>query len=201
MTMGQHVLDNGAEMMQSLKLVKQMSQHVCTFSLYNHDMTCQIETHHYITRLNHSIGPYDVTLAGESGYGEAEAVGNEGCQIQHINGCLEDIEGGYCGARVDQSIGGLLEAAWQGSMDGNVLQSESERRKEKAKTEIETERGTLQREKKRQKNAWKCSGKQRRKQSRKIEKKQKAKEMLSTARAHGDTAKARNKHPHCKSKE
>ncbi|KAM1226003.1 hypothetical protein PS2_044187 [Malus domestica] len=39
-------------MMQPLKLVKQMSQHVCTFALYSHDMTRQIETHHYVTRLN-----------------------------------------------------------------------------------------------------------------------------------------------------
>lgn len=52
MTMGQHVLDKGAEMMQSLKPVNQMSQHVCTFALYSHDMTRQIETHHYVTRLN-----------------------------------------------------------------------------------------------------------------------------------------------------
>ncbi|KAM0955722.1 hypothetical protein ACFX2A_024574 [Malus domestica] len=34
-----------------------MSQHVCTFALYSHDMTCQIETHHYITRLNHLSNP------------------------------------------------------------------------------------------------------------------------------------------------
>ncbi|CAL9015751.1 unnamed protein product [Prunus brigantina] len=52
MTIGQHVLDKGAEMMQSLKPVNQMSQHVCTFALYSHDMTRQIETHHYVTRLN-----------------------------------------------------------------------------------------------------------------------------------------------------
>ena len=35
---------------QSLTPVKQMSQHVCTFALYSHDMSRQIETHHYITR-------------------------------------------------------------------------------------------------------------------------------------------------------
>ncbi|XP_062018020.1 oil body-associated protein 2A-like [Rosa rugosa] len=52
MTMGQHVLDKGAEMMQSLKPVNQMSQHVCTFALYSHDPTRQIETHHYVHRLN-----------------------------------------------------------------------------------------------------------------------------------------------------
>ncbi|KAJ9690809.1 hypothetical protein PVL29_013123 [Vitis rotundifolia] len=52
MKAGQHVLDKGAQMLQSLKPVKQMKQHVCTFALYSHDMTRQIETHHYITRLN-----------------------------------------------------------------------------------------------------------------------------------------------------
>ncbi|PKI75207.1 hypothetical protein CRG98_004431 [Punica granatum] len=52
MTVGQHMLYKGAEMMQSLKPVKQMNQHVCTFALYAHDMSRQIETHHYLTRLN-----------------------------------------------------------------------------------------------------------------------------------------------------
>ncbi|KAA8515032.1 hypothetical protein F0562_018181 [Nyssa sinensis] len=52
MTMGQHVLDKGAQMMQSLKPIQKMKQHVCTFALYSHDMTRQVETHHYVTRLN-----------------------------------------------------------------------------------------------------------------------------------------------------
>lgn len=52
MSMGQHMLDKGAQMMQSLKPMKQMNQHVCTFAMYNHDMSRQIETHHYITRVN-----------------------------------------------------------------------------------------------------------------------------------------------------
>ncbi|KAL0442592.1 UNVERIFIED_CONTAM: Oil body-associated protein 2A [Sesamum latifolium] len=39
-------------MMQSLKPIKHINQHVCTFALYSHDMTRQIETHHYVTRLN-----------------------------------------------------------------------------------------------------------------------------------------------------
>lgn len=52
MSLGQKALDKGAQMMQSLKPIKQMSQHVCTFALYSHDMTRQIETHHYVTRLN-----------------------------------------------------------------------------------------------------------------------------------------------------
>ncbi|KAJ0017564.1 hypothetical protein Pint_10169 [Pistacia integerrima] len=52
MTMYQHLLDKGAQMMQSLKPIKQMNQHVCTFALYSHDMSRQIETHHYVTRLN-----------------------------------------------------------------------------------------------------------------------------------------------------
>ncbi|RVW79041.1 Oil body-associated protein 2B [Vitis vinifera] len=39
MKAGQYVLDKGAQMLQSLKPVKQMKQHVCTFALYSHDMT------------------------------------------------------------------------------------------------------------------------------------------------------------------
>lgn len=52
MTMGQHMVDKGAAMMQSLKPIKMMSQHVCTFALYAHDMGRQIITHHFISRLN-----------------------------------------------------------------------------------------------------------------------------------------------------
>ncbi|KAL7142559.1 hypothetical protein ABFS83_08G131300 [Erythranthe nasuta] len=52
MTIGQHMLDKGAQMMQSLKPIKQMNQHLCTFALYSHDMTRQIQTHHFVTRLN-----------------------------------------------------------------------------------------------------------------------------------------------------
>ncbi|KDP21160.1 hypothetical protein JCGZ_21631 [Jatropha curcas] len=52
MSAEQHMLDKGAQMLQSLKPIKQMSQHVCTFASYSHDMTRQIEIHHYVTRLN-----------------------------------------------------------------------------------------------------------------------------------------------------
>ncbi|XLT06428.1 hypothetical protein HN51_045177, partial [Arachis hypogaea] len=41
-----------AMMLQSLKPVKQFSHHVCSFTIYSHDMSCQIETHHYCSRLN-----------------------------------------------------------------------------------------------------------------------------------------------------
>ncbi|KAH0699543.1 hypothetical protein KY284_013758 [Solanum tuberosum] len=52
MSIGQHVIDKGAQLMQSLKPIKQMSQHVCTFAMYSHDITRQIETHHYVSRVN-----------------------------------------------------------------------------------------------------------------------------------------------------
>ncbi|XP_047966170.1 oil body-associated protein 2C [Salvia hispanica] len=55
MSMEQHVLDRGAQMLQSLSPIKQMSQHVCTFALYSHDMSRQIETHHYVSRLNQDV--------------------------------------------------------------------------------------------------------------------------------------------------
>lgn len=51
-SVGQQILDKGAQMLQSFKPINNMSQHVCTFALYSHDMTRQIETHHFITRLN-----------------------------------------------------------------------------------------------------------------------------------------------------
>ncbi|KAI3710103.1 hypothetical protein L2E82_39877 [Cichorium intybus] len=52
MTVGHHVIDKSAQMLQTLKPIKQMSLHACTFSVYSHDMSRQIEAHHFITRLN-----------------------------------------------------------------------------------------------------------------------------------------------------
>ncbi|KAI4298183.1 hypothetical protein L6164_031773 [Bauhinia variegata] len=51
MTAGQHVIDKSAQMVQSLKPIKQMSQHACSFAIFSHDMSRQIETHHYCHRL------------------------------------------------------------------------------------------------------------------------------------------------------
>ncbi|KAK7412506.1 hypothetical protein VNO78_03970 [Psophocarpus tetragonolobus] len=55
MGVGQHMMDKGAMMMQSLDPIKQMSQHVCTFAIYSHDMSRQIQTHHYCTRLHKNL--------------------------------------------------------------------------------------------------------------------------------------------------
>lgn len=52
MSMGTQMLDKGAQMLQSLKPIKQMSQHACTFAMYSQDMSRQIETHHFVTRIN-----------------------------------------------------------------------------------------------------------------------------------------------------
>ncbi|WCJ27282.1 hypothetical protein M5689_009040 [Euphorbia peplus] len=46
------MVEKGAEMMQKFTPVKQMNQHVCTFAIYSHDMSRQIETHHFMKRLN-----------------------------------------------------------------------------------------------------------------------------------------------------
>ncbi|EES03609.1 hypothetical protein BDA96_03G319200 [Sorghum bicolor] len=51
-TVASKVLDMGAAAMQSLRPVKQVKQHVCTFALYSHDPKRQVETHHYVSRLN-----------------------------------------------------------------------------------------------------------------------------------------------------
>ncbi|KAL8130372.1 hypothetical protein V2J09_019527 [Rumex salicifolius] len=55
MTMKQHLVDKGAQMMQSLDPIKEMSEHVCTFAMYSHDMSRQIETHHFVTRLTQDV--------------------------------------------------------------------------------------------------------------------------------------------------
>ncbi|KAF8751447.1 hypothetical protein HU200_012124 [Digitaria exilis] len=51
-TAASKVLDMGAAAVQSLLPVKQVKQHVCTFALYAHDPKRQLETHHYVSRLN-----------------------------------------------------------------------------------------------------------------------------------------------------
>ncbi|KAL6845157.1 hypothetical protein ACP4OV_024652 [Aristida adscensionis] len=54
-TAASKVLDMGAAAMQSLRPVKQVKQHVCTFALYAHDPKRQVETHHYVSRLNQDV--------------------------------------------------------------------------------------------------------------------------------------------------
>ncbi|GAA0162424.1 hypothetical protein LIER_18518 [Lithospermum erythrorhizon] len=65
-SMSQQILDKGAQMMQSLKPIKQISQHVCTFAMYNHDMNRQIETHHYASRINQDFLQCSVYDSGDS---------------------------------------------------------------------------------------------------------------------------------------
>ncbi|XP_024992977.1 oil body-associated protein 2A-like [Cynara cardunculus var. scolymus] len=52
LSVGSQMLDKGAQMLQSLKPIKQMTQHACTFALYGQDMSRQIQTHHFMTRIN-----------------------------------------------------------------------------------------------------------------------------------------------------
>jgi hypothetical protein len=49
------MLDKGAAALQSLRPVKQIKQHVCTFALYAHDPHRQLETHHFVSRLNQDV--------------------------------------------------------------------------------------------------------------------------------------------------
>lgn len=66
MTVKQQMLDKGAQISQSLKPIKQIKQHVCSFASYSHDMTRQIETHHYVTRLNQDFLQSAVYDSGDS---------------------------------------------------------------------------------------------------------------------------------------
>lgn len=52
LSLGSQLLDKGSQMLQTMAPMKQFSQHVCTFAVYSHDMSRQIETHHYVSRLN-----------------------------------------------------------------------------------------------------------------------------------------------------
>ncbi|EOA15033.1 hypothetical protein CARUB_v10028388mg [Capsella rubella] len=51
-TMKSVMLDKGAAMMQSLKPIKQMSLHLCSFACYGHEPSRQIEVNFYVHRLN-----------------------------------------------------------------------------------------------------------------------------------------------------
>ncbi|KAJ0240703.1 Oil body-associated protein 2A [Hirschfeldia incana] len=51
-TMKTMMLDKGAAMLQSLKPIKQMSLHMCSFACYGHDPSRQIEAHFYVHRVN-----------------------------------------------------------------------------------------------------------------------------------------------------
>lgn len=51
-TMKTVMIDKGAAMMQSLKPIKQMSLHLCSFACYGHDPSRQIEVNFYVHRLN-----------------------------------------------------------------------------------------------------------------------------------------------------
>uniref|UniRef100_A0A7N0RFQ1 Uncharacterized protein n=1 Tax=Kalanchoe fedtschenkoi TaxID=63787 RepID=A0A7N0RFQ1_KALFE len=55
MSVKQSLLDKGAQLMQSLKPIGQMQQHACTFAFHSHDMSRQIEAHHYVARVNQDI--------------------------------------------------------------------------------------------------------------------------------------------------
>ena len=46
------MLDKGTAMFQSMKPIKQMSLHVCSFACYSHDPGRQIEVHMYGHRVN-----------------------------------------------------------------------------------------------------------------------------------------------------
>lgn len=46
------MLDKGTAMMQSMKPIRQMSLHVCSFACYSHDPGRQIEVHIYGQRVN-----------------------------------------------------------------------------------------------------------------------------------------------------
>ncbi|KAJ4787545.1 Oil body-associated protein 2B [Rhynchospora pubera] len=51
-TLGSKLIESGAMMLQSMAPVRQMNLHACTFALYGHDLSRQIETHHFIQRIN-----------------------------------------------------------------------------------------------------------------------------------------------------
>ncbi|XP_052140875.1 oil body-associated protein 2A-like [Oryza glaberrima] len=54
-TVDSMLLDKGAAMLQALRPVKHIKQHVCTFALYAHDPRRQVETHHFVSRLNQDV--------------------------------------------------------------------------------------------------------------------------------------------------
>ncbi|CAA7402437.1 unnamed protein product [Spirodela intermedia] len=54
-TAGSAALDMGAQVVQTMKPIRHFQQHVCTFSLYAHDLSRQIEAHLFLSRLNEDL--------------------------------------------------------------------------------------------------------------------------------------------------
>uniref|UniRef100_A0A8R7TXX2 Uncharacterized protein n=1 Tax=Triticum urartu TaxID=4572 RepID=A0A8R7TXX2_TRIUA len=54
-TVSSQAIDMGAQVLQTLKPVRQMKQHACSFALYAHDMHRQLEVHHFVSRLNQDV--------------------------------------------------------------------------------------------------------------------------------------------------
>lgn len=54
-TVSSQLLDMGAQAVQALKPVRQMKQHACSFALYAHDLSRQVEVHHFVSRLNQDV--------------------------------------------------------------------------------------------------------------------------------------------------
>lgn len=52
MTVSTRLIDAGSTIMQRRLPLKQMNTHVSTFAIYGGDMSRQIETHHYVHRIN-----------------------------------------------------------------------------------------------------------------------------------------------------
>ncbi|WVZ04857.1 hypothetical protein V8G54_018203 [Vigna mungo] len=60
---GQHMIYKGEIMIQSVEPIK----HTCSFAIYSHDMSRQIETHHYYSRLHQNFIQFAVYDSDELG--------------------------------------------------------------------------------------------------------------------------------------
>ncbi|CAK9309766.1 unnamed protein product [Citrullus colocynthis] len=52
---GTAVLETAAAAVQSFRPINQIHQHLCAFHFYSHDMTRQVEAHHYCAHLNEEV--------------------------------------------------------------------------------------------------------------------------------------------------
>jgi len=107
LSMKHHILDKGAQMLQSKAPVNAIHQHVCGIHFYNGDLRRQVIAHHYCTHLNedmHQCVIYD------SDSSDAKLIGVEYIITERLFKTLPEEERRYWHSHRFEVKGGLLVA-------------------------------------------------------------------------------------------
>jgi len=98
-------LEATSGLMQSFTPVQQICEHLCGFHFYSHDMTRQVEAHHYCSQLNED---FRQCLIYDSPDSKARLIGVEYIISQRLFDGLPEDEKKYWHSHVYEVKGGLL---------------------------------------------------------------------------------------------